>query len=179
MKHAFKVLLAAIMISAPIAASADVDFESMPIGCSWSVKYSDGKTLVETFKGKKSGKYITETADKRSPDKLVSRTTFDKKGRMIRKDWAVGKWETFKPFSCFSTLGMCSYSYTNGDGNDFIIDNTVTKQGKGFKVVAGPRGGTPYSDDYYQLGRFNLQVMHKNDNYSDKLIGFSNCDSVS
>ena len=97
---------------------------------------------------------------------------------MIRKDWAGGKWETFKPFSCFNTLGTCSYSYKDGDGDAFIIDNTVTKQGKDFKVVAGPKGSTPYSDDYYQLGRFNLnlQITHKNGNYSDKLIGFSNCD---
>ncbi|MFC3182714.1 hypothetical protein [Cypionkella sinensis] len=171
-----KALLSAVVICAAIPAQAGIDFAHMPVGCSWSMKYSDGRTLIETYVGKKSGSYRTEVADKRAPDKVISRTYFDKKGRMVRNDWAGGKWETFNPYSCFGIAGTCSSTYQNGDGAKFIIDNTTSAAGNGFKVVAAPRGGAPYPDDYFELGQFNIQTLSKNRNFSMKLVAFNNCD---
>lgn len=176
--HTLKIAVLVALLITPIAALADTEFESMPIGCSWSTKYSDGKTLIETFKGKVRGKYFTETVEKKTPNRLESRTTFDRKGRMIRKDWAGGHWEIFDPFSCYETMGTCSYLYKNGDGANFVIENKVKKQGNGFLVTAAPKGGNPYPEDYIELGRFNMMTVFKNANYSSKLLGFANCEAA-
>ena len=36
----------------PQWASAQIDFAHMPVGCSWTTRYSDGQVLTETFLGK-------------------------------------------------------------------------------------------------------------------------------
>lgn len=171
----FAVIAALAVVTSP-AAFAQIDFKTMPKGCSWTLRYSDGQVLTETYLGTKGGKHVTQVL---SGKKLVRKTTYDAKGRMVRKDWAGGNWETFTPYSCFSVVGSCTYRYRNSDGADQKIASKTVKQGKGFAVKAGPVGGAPYPDEYFETGSFGLMTKNKASNYSAKLIEIRNCDTGS
>lgn len=105
--------------------------------------------------------------------------TYDAKGRMLRKDWADGKWESFSPYSCFTEVAACTYRYQNADGADFKVASKTLAKGKGFRVEAGPVGGQPYPDEYFEVGKFGLMTKNKGDGYSARLIEMKNCDAGS
>jgi hypothetical protein len=165
-----------VLLAAP-PAEAETDFNSMPVGCSWTTQYSDGQTLTETFLGKKSGRYVTKVTMADQPRKVVRFSYFDRKGRLVRKDWAGGKWEKFEPYSCFGTLGQCTYRYSNADGADQTILNDTRQKGVGYVVVAAPKGEPPYPDEYFETGPYGLMTKNRASNYSAELIRLENCDA--
>lgn len=153
-------------------ASAEINFGAMPKGCSWTIQYSGGQVLTETYLGAKSGKHVTRVTEGKS---FVRQTTYDGEGRMVRKDWADGNWETFSPYSCFATVGSCTYRYKNSDGASQKIASKTVAKGKGFQVKAGPVGGDPYPVEYFETGSFGLMTRNKASNYSAKLVDMKNC----
>lgn len=155
-------------------ATAQIDFGSMPKGCSWTTRYSDGQVLTETYLGRKGGKHKTEV---RAGTDLVRTMTYDAKGLMLRKDWANGKWESFSPYSCFTEVGSCTYRYKNADGADVKVKSKTTAKGNGFRVKAGPVGGQPYPDEYFETGAFGVMTKNKSEGYSARLIEMKNCDA--
>ena len=164
------VLTIALALAGP--ASAQIDFDAMPKGCSWTVRYSNGQVLTETYLGRKGGKHRTQVTEGKT---LVRKTTYDAEGRMIRKDWADANWETFSPYSCFDVAGSCTYRYRNSSGADQKIASKTVAKGKGFTVKAGPVGGQPYPDEYFETGSFGLMVKNKASNYSARLVEMTNC----
>ncbi len=161
-----------LALAAPGIVKAEIDFAAMPEGCSWTSRYSDGQVLTETYLGMKGGKHRTKVT---SDGKLIREMTYDAKGRMARKDWADGNWESFSPFSCFDTVGSCTYRYRNSDGGNQKIASKTEKDGKGFHVAAGPVDGEPYPDEYFETGAFGLLTKSKAANYSARLTGMTNC----
>lgn len=169
----FGIVALAFAVSTP--ALAETDFDSMPVGCSWTVKYSDGQVLTETYLGKVSGKHKTRVTLADDPAFVVRHSFFDVEGRMVRKEWAGGKWEKFTPYSCFDVKGSCTYRYTNADGADQKIASETVAKGKGFKVKAGPVDGEDYPDEYFETGEFGLMTKNKSSNYSARMISMTNC----
>jgi hypothetical protein len=170
MWSSWKFLALGLVLAGP--ASAGIDFGAMPKGCSWTTRYSDGQVLTETYLGRKGGKHRTEV---RSGQDLVRQMIYDAEGRMLRKDWASGKWESFSPYSCFSEVGSCTYRYRNADGSDFKVESKTMAQGKGFTVKAGAVGGSAYPDEYFETGSFGLATKNKGEGYSARLIEMKNC----
>ena len=160
---------------APAQAMAGIDFAAMPVGCSWTTKFSDGQSVTETFVGKAKGKYKTTVTQTGKAKALIRTVLYDKKGRMVRKDWADGNWETFTPYSCFSEPGNCTYRYKTSDGTSQKIASKTKKQGKGYLVKAGPVGGPVYNDDYFEVGAFGLMTKQKSENYASRLTAMENC----
>jgi hypothetical protein len=163
------------LATAPFTAQAGIDFDAMPVGCSWTTTYSSGEVLTETFLGKSKGKPKTKVTRADNPGAVIRHSFFDKEGRLVRKEWAGGKWESFTPFSCFSETGSCTYRYRNADGADQKIVSKTAAKGKGFSVKAGPEGEARYPDEYFELGAFGLTTVNRADNYSAKLIKMVNC----
>lgn len=97
--------------------------------------------------------------------------------RRRRQDAAegLGEWESFSPYSCFAEAGKCTYRYRNADGADFKVASKTVAQGKGFRVDAGPVGGQPYPDEYFEVGSFGLVTKNKGDGYSASLIKIKKC----
>ncbi len=161
-----------LWVAGTITAGAGIDFSAMPQGCSWTTRYSDGSVVTETYLGRKGGKHLTEVTQGKS---LVRTTTYDAKGRMVRKDWSSGDWETFGPYSCFAELGACTYRYRNSGGADQKIASETQPSGKGFAVQAGPVGQDRYPDEYFETGALGLMTKNKASNYSARLIEMKNC----
>lgn len=176
-KLAFSLALA--FATAPLTAGAGIDFGAMPVGCSWTTKYSDGQTVTETFLGKTKGKFKTEVTKAGNPGNVIRQSLYDANGRLVRKDWAGGKWESFTPYSCFAEAGDCTYRYRNADKADQKITSRTVAKGKGFVVKAGPIGGAAYPDEYFELGDYGLMTRNKADNYSAKLTKMENCGAES
>lgn len=174
MRLTWSIVALGLVVAAPVL--AEIDFGTMPKGCSWTLRFSDGQVLTETYLGRKAGKHRTEVRDGKS---LVRKTTYDAEGRMIRKDWVDGNWETFTPYSCFDITGSCTYRYRNLSGADQKIASETVPKGKGFAVKAGPVGGQPYPDEYFETGSFGLMVKNKAANYSARLVELKNCDTGS
>lgn len=170
MRFSGAVLVLGLVLAGP--ATAQIEFGAMPKGCNWTMRYSDGQVLTETYLGRKSGKHRTEV---RAGKDLVRKMTYDAEGRMLRKDWADGKWETFSPYSCFAEAGSCAYRYRNADGADFKVVSKTVVQGKGFRVEAGPVGDQPYPDEYFETGSLGLLTKNKGDGYSARMIEMRNC----
>ncbi|MBL9049714.1 MAG: hypothetical protein JNK19_06355 [Tabrizicola sp.] len=166
------VLAGLLVLSLASPTLAQIDFAAMPKGCSWTTRYSDGQVLTETYLGRKGGKHKTKVTDGKV---LVRQTTYDAEGRMIRKDWADGNWESFSPYSCFDVVGTCTYRYRNSDGADQKIASKTVAQGKGFAVMAGPVGDNRYPDEYFETGSLGVMVKNKASNYSARLIEMKNC----
>ena len=158
------------------AENIGIDFGAMPVGCTWTTRYSNGNVWVQTFKGRKGGAYVTEVRDGSAKGPLVSRFRFNDQGRMTERVWADGKWERFSPYSCFGELGACRYIYTNGDGARMVMLNTTTKSGQGYRVKGRVEGGDSYPTEYFTLGPFNLAVTNKASNYWAETGTFQNCD---
>jgi YD repeat-containing protein len=161
-----------LALGSATSALAEIDFGSMPKGCSWTIKYSGGQVLTETYLGAKSGKHVTRVTEGKS---FVRQTTYDGEGRMVRKDWADGNWETFSPYSCFDAKGSCTYRYKNSDGASQKIASKTVASGEGFAVRAGPVGGERYPDEYFETGAFGLMTRNKASNYSARMTGMKNC----
>jgi YD repeat-containing protein len=149
-----------------------IRFDVMPVGCEIHVKYGNGEVRVETYAGKKGKTFLTRSF---SAGKQVSTTTYDAKGRMIRKDWAGGKWETFRPFSCFSIPGECRYKYRNGDGADKEYVGKVVKRGKGYVSSGGFKREPPFNDTVLTLGPFNNSASFREGDTTFKVIEYRNC----
>jgi hypothetical protein len=175
-RRAYLNILAVGFLLAAKPVLADIAFEAMPIGCSWTVKYSDGQINTETYLGVKSGKHKTKVTPANNPEKLIRHSYYDKEGRLVKKDWANGKWEQFSPFSCFDIQGLCTYTYSNADGVKQKISSETKVSGKGFKVSAGPVDGPPYPEEYFELGQFGLVTRNKSSNYSARIVSFKDCD---
>lgn len=171
MRFQFCVLAVAAFLTGP--ALTEIDFTSMSKGCSWTLRYSDGQVLTEIYLGRKGGKHKTQVMAGKT---LVRKMTYDAEGRMVRKDWADGNWETFSPYSCFDVEGSCTYHYQNSSGADQKIASETVSKGKGFEVKAGPVGGAPYPNEYFETGSFGVMAKNKAANYSARLIGMKNCD---
>ena len=170
--------LAAVIVSIVVAGVSPVagaDFQHMPVGCKWHVKYSDGSDWASEFLGKKAGKFVVETHDTTPPKALISTTEFDDSGRMTKRVWATGKWEAFKPFSCFEVMGACRYTYSNADGAKQVIDSKIVKQGDSYVSMATPKGGSRYPDETITFGPFGMLKSTKSENYSTKITKFENC----
>jgi YD repeat-containing protein len=162
-----------LCLGATGAAQAGIDFDAMPEGCSWSTRYSDGSVVTDTYVGKKGRKHLTEVTDAKG--QVIRRVTYDAKGRMTRKDWADGNWETFTPYSCFAEEGSCTYRYRNSSGGDQQIKSRTTASGEGFVVQAGPVGEARYNDEYIEIGAFGMMTVSRSRNYTTELIGMENC----
>lgn len=166
-----------LFLCATGAAQAGIDFNAMPEGCTWTTRYSDGSVVTDTYVGQKGRKHLTEVTDARG--QVIRRVTYDAKGRMIRKDWADGNWETFTPYSCFAEEGSCTYRYRNSSGGDQKIRSRTVASGKGFVVEAGPVGEARYNDEYIEIATLGLMVLSKSPNYSTALIGMKDCETGS
>jgi YD repeat-containing protein len=175
MRIALAVVVGALALGSSVA-RAGIEFGAMPAGCSWTIRSSDGSELTETYLGRKGGKHLTEVTRGAS---TVRKTTYDAKGRMTRKDWADGNWETFSPYSCFAEAGDCTYRYRHSSGADQKIASATTAKGKGFAVQAGPVGGERYPDEYFETGAFGLMTKNKAANYSARLTEMKNCEQGS
>lgn len=171
----FAGLLTLGLLSSAAPGTAEISFDAMPVGCSWTTRYSDGKTNTETYLGLQSGKHRTKVTEASDPEKIIRYSQFNRKGRLVRKDWQNGKWEEFSPFSCFDSKGSCTYVYTNADGFTQRIASETRATGKGFSVKAGPVGGAPYPDEYFEVGDFGLMTKNKSSNYSARLVNVNNC----
>lgn len=172
MRVVVAVVIGALTLGTGVA-QAGIDFGTMPKGCSWTIRYSDGSELTETYLGRKGGKHLTEV---KRGNAAVRKTTYDSKGRMIRKDWADGNWETFTPYSCFAEEGACTYRYRNSSGADQKIESATKAKGMGFAVQAGPVGGERYPDEFFETGAFGLMVKNKAANYAARLTEMKNCE---
>ena len=170
-----KVVLAIAVFATPANAETGIEFSKMPVGCSWTTKYSNGNQWRETFKGAKKGFYTTETVDARNPSKVISRTRFNSDGLMVYKEWAGQGWEKFKPSSCFGVSGNCTYQYTNADGQTFDIENKTSRKGKKYTVRSGIVNGERYPDENFELGPFNIMISNSATNYSSRTGNFENC----
>lgn len=94
---------------------------------------------------------------------------------MTQRTWATGKWETFKPFSCFEAVGSCSWTYDNTDGSRQVIDSKVVRPGESHLSRAAPEGGSRYLDETITFGPFGMLNSTKSENYSTKITKFENC----
>ncbi|NBE06092.1 hypothetical protein [Paragemmobacter ruber] len=157
------------------AENIGIDFRTMPVGCSWTVRYSNGNLWIHTFKGRKGGAYVTEVREDTTTGPLVSRIRYNKRGWMTERVWADGKWERFSPYSCFGELGKCSSTYTNADGVRLEMVNTTTKAGNTYTVEGRVKDGDVYPTEYFTLGPFNVTTMNKSSNYWAETKNFYNC----
>lgn len=171
-------LLAAAFLSLNSPAVAQIDFASMPIGCGWTTQYSNGNSWRETFQGKEGKAYVTEVREGSDRGSLVARKRFDAKGRMIERTWANGKWERFKPYSCYDVPGLCEYTYSNADGLRQTIVNRTTAKGKGFIVRAQTKGSAPFPDETYHSGQFGVMIANRGGDFTSKVVSFHRCDAA-
>ncbi len=172
----FKTGIAALLVIAATAGQAicGVEFDQMPVGCSWATKYTNGNFWRETYTGRKGGFFVTETVDAKTGD-FISRKKFNAAGLMVERVWDGKKWERFNPYSCFDVVGSCEYTYTNGDGAAQTIVNSARKSGKGYTVKARVKGGEKFPDEHFDLGPFGLMVSNRSANYSAATGGFKGC----
>lgn len=171
-------LAALILLCLPVMAMAEnrgIDFGTMPVGCTWTIRYSNGNVWVETFKGKDGGSYVTEKRDGSAKGPLVSRIRFNKNGWMTERVWAKNKWERFSPYSCFGEPRECRFVFTNADGVRSVILNTTTGSAETYKVKGRIEGGHSFPTETITLGPFNMGVSSKSSNYWSKTTDFTNC----
>ncbi len=170
----------------PVSASADgpqgIRFDVMPVGCAIHTSYGGKDRRVDIYVGRKGNKHVTRTyaepAKGQPPARLLLTTTFDAKGRMTRKDWAEGKWETFTPYSCFDLPGECRYRYRNGDGADQVYLGQVAKKGQSFVSAGGFEGEAPFNPTTLTFGPFNNIATFREGATSFKVTRYDNCGGV-
>lgn len=162
------------LLASGVEAEGGIDFATMPKGCSWQTKFSDGTVQEQTFVGKAKGKYRVEAVEAAS-GAAINRVDYDAQGLMVRRTWADGRWERFEPFSCFTVPGRCTYTYSNGAGERIKIDSEVKAAAGGFTSAARPRGGAAYPTERFTLGPYGLMTSSKSANYATKIIRFMGC----
>ena len=173
------ILAVTAIVAFATPAAARMDFAAMPVGCGWTTEYSNGNTWRETFVGKQGKAYVTEVREGSDTGALVARKRFDAKGRMIERTWANGKWERFKPFSCYGEPGVCEYTYSNADGlRQTIVNKTVSKS-KGFIVRAQAKGSAPFPDETYRTGQFGVMIANRGGDFTSHVVSFHRCDAAS
>ncbi len=172
------ILFGAVLAPAAVLAETGVDFRNMPVGCKWHVEYSSGEHWVSEFVGKKGSKYLVKTSEAGNPGAFVRNTEYAANGFMTRRIWANGKWEAFKPFSCFEVEGTCRYVFSNADGAKQSIDSVVVKKGDSYVSKAKPSDGAAYPDERFKLGPFQVMIMSKSSRYWTKVTKFEGCGTV-
>jgi hypothetical protein len=156
------------------SAQAGIDFDAMPVGCSWTTSTSFGFVLVETFIGSAGDGYRTTVINK-GQDVLWRHNIYDADGRLVRSDWKDGQWETYSPFSCVAEVGNCTVRYRNWLGDDVTATSSTVPHDNGFLFeTVSPNGAAPTSG-YFETGRFGL-VTQLNAGFSDRLIEIDNCE---
>ncbi|MFN3972503.1 MAG: hypothetical protein ACK4L4_14195 [Gemmobacter sp.] len=175
-------LLAATLIAGGAGAqqqSNGMRFDLMPVGCLIHTRYNSGDERIEVYVGKKGKTHVTKSyagpARATTLTGVINTITYDAQGRMIRKDWAGGKWETFSPFSCFSIPGDCRYRYRNADGQDLTYIGRVVPRGDGYVSSGGFSGQAPFNDNTFTFGPFNDIATFREGSTTFKVIRYENC----
>ncbi len=179
--------LAALLVAA-IAAPAVADgpqgirFDQMPVGCAIHTRHGADDKRITVYVGRKGGKHVTQTyaspGPGKPPTKVINTITHDAMGRMVRRDWSDGNWETFTPYSCFDLPGQCRYRYRTGDGADQEYVGSVTAKGKGYVSKGGFRGEAPFADNTFTLGPFNNMATFREGASSFKVTSYADCGGV-
>jgi hypothetical protein len=161
------------------AETAGIRFDQMPIGCRIHGQYSTGEKVIDVYVGKSGSKHVMKTYQGPAGKKLIRTTTYSRDGLMLRKDWADGSWESFKPASCVNVPGRCNYTYRNSDGAELKYQGKNTLNGS--QIVNEGRfvGEPPFAPVVSTLGRFNLQEAYVEGNTSFKVTKFENCEETS
>jgi hypothetical protein len=171
-------LLRQIMLLLACAAPAlsevpGIRFDEMPPGCKIHGRYSSGEIVVDLYAGKSGTKHIVKTYGK---DGLIRTSTYSRDGLLLRKDWAGGKWETFKPFSCVNVPGPCTYTYRNADGAVLEYKGRNTRSGDQVVNEGGFVGEAPFNPVISTIGRFNAQSAFSEGDFSFKVTRYEDCD---
>lgn len=169
-------IAAAISLFATAAvAGPGIEFDRMPVGCSWIIEYSNGNRWLETYIGKKGRSHVVETVEAANTKQRVKTTKFNAQGFMTERNWGGGKWERFSPYSCFGVPGDCRFKFSNADGARGTIKNDTEKKGGSYVVRSGYVGGEAFPDEWFKIGPFGLMVSNKASNYSARITKFVNC----
>jgi hypothetical protein len=171
----FLVFSLALLGFPAMAEQIGIRFDEMPVGCRIHGQYSSGEKVVDVYVGKSGSKHVMKTYEGPSGKKLIRTTTFSREGLMLRKDWADGTWESFKPASCFNVPGPCSYTYRNGDGAELKYMGKNTQNGTEIINRGGWVGEPPFAPVVSTLGRFNIQEAYVEGSTSFKVTKFENC----
>jgi hypothetical protein len=179
MRPVFQALIVGItLLAAPLQADSTmpgIQFDLMPVGCRIHGLYNSGEQVVDEYIGVKRGKHVVRTFEGPKGRKLIRTTTYDAQGFMVRKDWAGGQWETFTPFSCFARLGVCTYTYRNGDGDNLTYRGKVTRRGGKIVSRGGFDGGPPFPESVVTVGPFNANAAFREGNTSYRVTRYENC----
>ncbi len=173
MKHLFICLS---VVGFPAAAEpAGIRFDQMPVGCEIHGQYSTGEKVVDIYVGRSGSKHVMKTYQGPSGKKLIRSTIYSAEGLMLRKEWADGNWETFKPASCVNVPGRCIYTYRNSDGAKSQYQGTNTQTGSKITNEGGFVGDPPFAPVISTLGRFNLQEAYVEGGTSFKVTKYKKC----
>lgn len=171
-------VLGLTLIAAPLHAQSalpGIQFDIMPKGCRIHGLYNSGKQIVDEYVGLQRGMHIVRTFEGPKGRKLIRTTTYDAQGFMVRKDWADGKWETFAPFSCFSRLGSCTYTYRNADGDEMTFRGKVSRRGDKIVSRGGFVGSAPFPPSVLTPGPFNSEAAFTEGDTSYRVTKYENC----
>ena len=163
----------ALIATQAIADAPGIRFDEMPVGCKIHGRYSNGDVTVHQYVGPSGQKHIVKTY---GGDGLIRTSTYSKDGLLLRKNWAGGKWETFKPASCFNVPGPCSYTYRNGDGAVLEYVGINTRRGDEIVNEGGFAGEAPFDPVVTTIGRFNAQSSFSDGTTSFKVTRYEDCD---
>jgi hypothetical protein len=133
--------------------------------------------MARNLSGQKGQSPCTEVREGTDKGSLVARKSFDAKGRMIERTWANGKWERFKPFSCYGEPGQCEYTYSNVDGLRQTVFSKTTSSGKSFKVRAQVQGEAPFPDETFRTGQFGVMIANVGGDFTSRVVSFHRCDA--
>jgi hypothetical protein len=170
----FRLLPCIVLIGTQALADVPgIRFDEMPVGCNIHGRYSTGEVTVDHYVGPSGAKHIVKTY---GVDGLLRTSTYSKDGLLLRKDWAGGEWETFKPASCVNVPGPCSYTYRNGDGA--VLEYRGENTRKGDKIVneGGFVGEAPFNPVVSTVGRFNAQTAFSEGATAFKVTKYEDCD---
>jgi hypothetical protein len=168
----------ALFGSPAVAETPGIQFDQMPVGCRIHGQYSTGEKVVDVYVGKSGSKHVMKTYQSPSGKKLIRTTTYSRDGLMLRKDWADGNWESFKPASCVTVAGQCRYTYRNSDGAELTYQGQNTRKGTQIVNQGGFVGQPPFAPVVSTLGRFNLQEAYVEGETSFKVTKYENCDDA-
>jgi hypothetical protein len=166
-------VLIALIATQTLAEPQGIRFDEMPPGCKIHGRFSNGEVTVDQYVGQAGNKHIVKTYGK---DGLIRTSTYSKNGLLLRKDWAGGEWETFKPFSCVNVPGPCRYTYRNGDGAVLEYRGENTRRGDQVVNEGGFVGDPPFNPVVSTIGRFNAQTAFSEGNLSFKVTKYEDCD---
>lgn len=156
-----------------------IRFDLMPVGCLMHTRYGSGEERIEVYVGQRGKTHITQSfanaTAARTLSKVVNTITYDALVRMIRKDWAGGKWETFIPFSCFNIPGDCNYRYRNADGDNKTYLGKVVRRGAAYVSSGGFKGEATFAPNTFTYGPFNDIATFREGYTTFKVTQYENC----